>query len=189
MSVVTKAKLNLKEGTIELEGSEAFVTKYLEIFRKEMEEVKFPTTVTEKVSRKAKVKKPREIGRKKKAPVTFAPISLDLKQNENKPALRTFANEKIPTTYTEKLTVFAYYLKHHLNLEKMKAGHVVSCCKEIRSRVPKNITQMFYNIQQHKGWLDVGEKGEYATITTQGENFVEYDLPRKKDVKKSQTTT
>lgn len=111
------------------------------------------------------------------------------KQNEKKPALRTFAKEKGPANYTEKLTAFAYYMKKYLNTEQMKAGHVVSCCKEIKSKVPRNITQMFYNIQQHKGWLDVGEKGKYATITTAGENFVEFDLPRKENAKKGKATT
>jgi len=93
---VTKAKINLKEGIIELEGSEAFVSKYLEEFRKQIQEVKSPVTVTqmEKVqTHEVKEKPKKKVG---KTPQTVAPLSLDLKAKDDKPALRDFFKKKNP---------------------------------------------------------------------------------------------
>jgi len=186
LSTVTKAKVNLKEGTIELEGSEAFVTKYLDAFRKEMGQIIPPPSETGEEETRGEGKKPKRI---KKIPSTVAPISLDLKAKNGKPALRDFFKEKNPKNQMENLTVFAYYLKKHLNTNQMQLGHVVSCCKEAQCKVPTNITGMFYNIQHRKGWLDVGAGGESAQITTQGENYVEFDLPRQKPTAKGKTAT
>lgn len=186
MSIVTKARINLKEGTIELEGTEAFVTKYLDAFRKEIK-LPFPSEAeTGEKETKAEEKKPK---RARKIPSTVAPIPLDLKAKNGKPALRDFFKEKNPRNHMENLTVFAYYLKKHLNINQMLAGHVVSCCKEVQCKVPTNIPVMFYNIQHFKGWLDVGTGGESAQITTPGENFVEFDMPRQKSTTKGKTTT
>jgi hypothetical protein len=109
------------------------------------------------------------------------PIPLDLKAKDGKPSLRDFYKQKNPKSASEALTVFAYYLKEHLNTTKMEAGHVVSCCKEVNRRVPRNIPQMFYDIQHQQGWLNVGEGRKYVEINTAGENLVTHDLPRKED--------
>jgi hypothetical protein len=186
---VTKAKINLKEGIIELEGSEAFVSKYLEEFRKQIQEVKSPVTVTqmEKVqTHEVKEKPKKKVG---KTPQTVAPLSLDLKAKDDKPALRDFFKKKNPKNHMENLTVFAFYLKKYLNINEMQMGHVVSCCKEVGCKVPTNIPEMFKNIQHRKGWVDVLTGGESAQIITQGENFVEFDLPRKEDASADKTAT
>lgn len=191
MSVTTKAKINLKEGAIELEGSETFVSKQLEAFQKQMQTVKLPNP-QEDIKKENDIGKSEKLLSKKKVvkiSPCITPIPLELKAKDGKPALRDFFNEKKPKSQQEDLTVFAYYLKHHLNINDMLSGHVASCCKEVGRKVPKSMNSTFKSIQHYKEWLDVGVGAESAQITTTGENFVEYELPREKDASTNKTTT
>jgi len=186
--MVTKAKIDLKEGFIELEGSEAFVSKYLELFRKEMKDIGF-TSESEIADVVTETQKKRKRQRTGKKPRLVAAIPLDLKEKGEKPSFRSFYKEKAPKTDMERVTVFAHYLKKYLKINKIESGHVVSCCKEVHCRVPADIPQTFYNAQQHHAWLKVEEAGKLASITTQGENLVEIDLPRKKNVRTDKAAT
>ncbi len=152
----TKAKINLKEGTIELEGSETFVTKHLEVFSKEMQSFRNTSKNEEKQAPNAMTnflddKKRRR--NKTSVPKLVAAIPLDFKANGDKPSLKDFYKSKSPSTDMERVTLFAYYLKTYLGIDKIEAGHVVSCCKEIHVKIPVDIPQTFYNVQQHHAWL------------------------------------
>lgn len=191
MSGVTKAKINLKEGTIELEGSETFVNKQLEEFMKETKDMKFPTLTQPSVqARPIPSPESGEKQPKKKAGKTIQtvqPLPLDLKGN-GFPSLRRLYEEKRPKTAMERITLFAYYLDKFLNIKEMQLGHVVTCCQEVKCKIPANIKQQFYNIQQHHAWVDVGKLGETATITTNGINLVEHDLPRQENAPEDKAT-
>lgn len=190
MSGVTKAKINLKEGTIELEGSEAFVTKYIEEFKEKLENLKSPdtsATTTQSIDTgKVGVK------RRKKGSGTIqniAPIPLDLMGKNGKPSLKDFYKEKKPKTFMEKVAFFTYYLDKYMDIKEVQTGHIVSCCREVGTRIPINIPQTFYNIQQFHGWVKVDKGGEVASITTSGINLVEHDLPREKNATRNKTAT
>jgi hypothetical protein len=189
MSSITKAKVNLKERTIELEGSEPFVSKYLEIFQQQlMTNAPAPdndptinqidTLSQEKngssTSEKAPTKK-----RVIKIPQSVAPTPIDLTAKDGNPSLKDFIKEKNPRNDMERIAVFAYFLKYYGKISDMKVGHVVSCFQEINQPVPTNIPQAFKNNQHRKGWLDTGVGAESAQITIKGENFVKFELPKK----------
>lgn len=193
MSGITKAKINLKDGTIELEGSESFVNKQLEVFEQQIKEIGKSTSTntnnntgtTTNVADKNKTDGDKTPSKKKtgKSSQALIPIPLDLKAKDNKPALREFYKAKKPASQAESVVVFAYYLKEVLKIDKMEAGHVASCCKEVGIKVPTSISQMFYDIQHREGWLNLEEGRRLAVINTAGENFVIHDLPRKESVK------
>jgi hypothetical protein len=192
LSAVTKAKINLKEGTIELEGSEAFVTTQIQTFTKEMKGLRFrPETVDDEHEKDETDMGAGRRRRKKgiKTPRIVAALPLDLKEKGDKPGLKDFYKLKAPTSDMERVTVFAYYLKKYLSVDKIEAGHVVSCCKEVHCRIPVDIGQAFYNAQQLHAWLKVEKNGKFASIAIPGDNLVQNDLPRKKDVTRSKTTT
>jgi hypothetical protein len=195
MSSITKAKVNLKERIIELEGSEAFVSKYLEFFQGQLTSFKqvsddLPIANPEPKDNKGNgsnsvVSSEKQASKKRvlKPPASVAPIPIDLSAKNGNPSLKEFFHQKNPKNHMENLTVFAYFFKNYLNGTEMKLGHVVSCCQEVKKPSPTNIPSMFFNIQHLKGWLDVGAGSESAQITIKGENFVNYELPRKEDAK------
>jgi hypothetical protein len=194
MSAITKAKVNLKEGTIELEGSEAFVSKQLEVFEKQYQELKKTVatsdtnenTVTdaEKTEPDAKIIKKKTP--KVSQPVT--PISIDLKAKDNKPSLWDFYQLKKPQSQSERLVVFVYYLKEYLKIEKVEAGHVISCFREVGERIP-DVPQMFYDISRNQRWLNLEEGRRFAQLNVAGENFVNHDLPSKDNATKDKEST
>ena len=71
----------------------------------------------------------------------------------------------------------------------MIPGHIVSCYKEVKTRLPLNIVQLFRDVTSFKGWLEPGLETESVKITISGENLIEHDLPRKKNVKSNKKPT
>lgn len=190
MSAITKAKINVREGIIELEGSEAFVSKQLEVFQQLMkvEKITLPVPVE---SPEKKIADNSESPKKKpvKATQTVTPIPLDIKAKDGKPSLLDFYRSKHPDLGRESVLVFAYYLKEYLKINRIESGHVKFCCNEVNIKSPLNIPQMFYDINKEEGWFNLPEGRNSAEINTAGENYVKYDLPRKKNAKVNKTTT
>jgi hypothetical protein len=102
--------------------------------------------------------------------------------------LKQFYDLKKPENAQEKLLLFVYYGKKYLGMDKMEPGHILFCFKYIVTPVP-NIPQMMFDIAHKRALLVVGEGRKYAQINTAGENFIDFNLPRKKDVKKNKATT
>jgi hypothetical protein len=115
------------------------------------------------------------------APVSLAPIPLDLKGGNDVPSLRDFYNEKAPANNQEKVTVFAYYIKKYLKISDVLPGHVISCYNEVNEKKPLQIVQLFRDTKHSKGWLETGDTPNTAKISIAGENLVEHDLPRPKE--------
>lgn len=180
MPEITKARIDLREGIIELEGSEDFVQKNLDkydylIVNRSVESDHSHKSLPD--TKKPNIKKAQKSSRK---PVSLVPIPVDLEGDEKKPALRDFYAEKLPNTNEEKITVFIYYLEKHLGISDVEQGHIISCYKQVNERIPKNIYQLLKNIKHNKGWISWGEKPSTARINIQGENLIEHDLPRTK---------
>jgi hypothetical protein len=132
-----------------------------------------PRAPEEKVK---KVKKTKNIS----TPANIAPIPVDLKAKDTRPSLKELYAQKTPTSQQETLTVFVYYLNHHLGIQDIQFGQIVSCYNEVGARKPEQLVQLVRDTKNHKAWVDIGSVPNTARITIAGENLVEHDLPREK---------
>jgi len=193
-----KFKINVKEGSVELEGNEQFVDKHLEKFEEifkfaiqEAVKYKFENTVAQ-IENSPSISLPSETvthsndTSKKithihkhpvKSSIIIPPAPVDLKANENKISLREFVIEKRPANHYEKVAVFVYYLTKFNHKEEAKFGEILSCYEEVGEKKP-SIIDIVKNSIRYKGWLEVGQERFSTRITISGENFVKFDLPQ-----------
>ncbi|HYY67871.1 MAG TPA: hypothetical protein VE572_05945 [Nitrososphaeraceae archaeon] len=195
-----KFKINIKEGIVEIEGTDTFVERHLEKF----EEI-CKSAIQDVVSRRLSgIKKsdskytlgensrPRGfmsiITPRAKATsnhlnrphLALPPIPVDLKGSHNKIGLREFYNQKRPSNHYEKTAVFVYYLTKFNRQSEIKFGEILSCYDEVGEKKP-SIIDIVKNSIRYKGWLDQGSGKFTAVLTISGENFVGFDLPHNKD--------
>ena len=192
-----KFRINVKEGSVELEGNEQFVDKHLEKFEEifkfaiqEAVKYKFETTVTQ-LENTAPISLPPETvthnndankriphihKHPSKSSIIIPPAPVDLKAKEDKMGLREFVMEKRPANHYEKVAVFVYYLMKFNHKEEAKFGEILSCYEEVGEKKP-SIIDIVKNSIRYKGWLEVGKERFSTRITISGENFVKFDLP------------
>jgi hypothetical protein len=197
-------KIDIKQGVVELEGTETFVDKHLykfeEIFKsaiKQIMEYGIEHTLpgdniqhqnSEKKLGTAKLELVKAHSNNKHATkqyLSLPPIPVDLKANGNKVGLREFYAEKKPINHYEKAVVFVYYLTKINKQTEVKYGEILSCYEEVDEKKP-SITDIIKNSIRYKGWLEQGS-GKFVTrLTISGENFVKFDLPQQKKVRTEQ---
>jgi hypothetical protein len=194
-----KFKINVKEGSVELEGNEQFVNKHLEKFEgifkiaiqdalkfkieRNLGEVNsqgslsFPSDAIPSDSESNK-KFTHVHKHLSKSSVIITPLPVDLKASDNKIGLREFYNEKQPSNHYEKVVVFVYYLMKFNHIEEVKFGEILTSYEEVNDKKP-SIVDIVKNSIRYKGWLQSGKEKFTARMTISGENFVKFDLPHK----------
>jgi len=103
---------------------------------------------------------------------------LDLSEKSNDQSLRSFYDEKKPSSEMAKVTVFTYYLEKIAKLDAVTLNHIYSCYKDVNVKVPTNLKQTALNAASRKGWIDTSSIVAIK-VATPGENYVEFDLPGK----------
>jgi hypothetical protein len=195
-----KFKINIKEGIIEIEGTDIFVERHLEKFeeicKSAIQEVvsrrlggikksdsKYmlegnpqPHSFTSMITPHAKATS-KHLNRPHLA---LPPTPVDLKGNNNKIGLREFYNQKRPSNHYEKTAVFVYYLTKFNKQPEVKFGEILSCYDEVDEKKP-SIIDIVKNSIRYKGWLGQGSEKFTTVLTISGENFVGFDLPQNKD--------
>lgn len=188
---MTKIKIDLRNGVLEVEGEETLVREMYADFKNSLAQVallqqeapKEPTTVTPPVQLDAPAgkRKPSGSGKSTRAKVTEVYKilgDLDLKP-VGKKSLRDFIGEKNPSERGgETSTVMVYYLQKILGLENITLDHVYTCYKHAEKRVPISVRSDLKNIRDRKGWIDCNDMTKIR-VTTAGENLVEHELPKK----------
>jgi hypothetical protein len=99
-------------------------------------------------------------------------------REKGKKSFIDFVEEKKPKSIKEKCVVSVYYLYHILRIEQICINHVYTCFKNMNWRIPPDLKNMLHQ-SASEGWLDTSSQNDIK-ITTQGDNLVEQDLPRKR---------
>lgn len=172
----TRVKINFREGTVEIEGSEEFVEKHWPECKELLENISTSEPEPQELDKQKKEKKG---GKSGKNPITIVPLEVDLKGKGDIPSLKNFYAEKSPTNNQEKITIFAYYLKKYCKISEMKLGQALSCFIEMGIRKP-NVYAICLNTITRKGWIEKGSEPWAFRINRLGENLVEHDLPHPK---------
>jgi hypothetical protein len=105
---------------------------------------------------------------------------LNLKKEGETPSLRDFYAAKAPQNFSEHNVVFVYYLGRLKDVNGITPNHIYTAYKEAGARVPGAFYQSLLDTARNQGWIDTSNTDQMR-ITTVGENFVEHDLPRKKE--------
>lgn len=175
-----KIKINLKEGTFEIEGSESFIEKYWEKLSRTLETL----PVVYQYSSPALLDNdgPKETNHKKKvqkSKPSFELIPIDLSKKDDYPSLKDFFGIKKPKSNQEIITLFCYYLTKYLQIPNMKYGHALFCYTEINKPKPINIVQLFRDTSHLKKWVEAGDEPHTVKLTIAGENLITHKLPTK----------
>ncbi|MFL6328154.1 MAG: hypothetical protein ACJ71I_11835 [Nitrososphaeraceae archaeon] len=208
-----KFKIDVKQGVVELEGTENFVDKHLdkfeEIFKSAIKENMaqgiIHSLTDDNVLTLQQQNSEKKLGISKhelvkanntnnnnnkhatKQSLSLPPIPVDLKANVNKVGLREFYAEKKPANHYEKTVVFVYYLTKINKETEVKYGEILSCYEEVDEKKP-SIIDIIKNSVRYKGWLEQGSGKFITRLTISGENFVKFDLPQQKKIRSEQPT-
>lgn len=130
-------------------------------------------------------KKPKNTTKKSSASISkdsFKIVKeLNLKGINGASSFASFCSEKMPKSNIEFNVVSIYYLTKILGVSPVTIDHVYTCYKEVNRPVPGKLLQSLYDTAGPKyGYINFSQEDGY-TIPVRGENFVEHDLPRKKD--------
>lgn len=172
-----KAKINLKEGIFEVEGTEDFIINLLIRLENDFKSGSINTTpqITKGLPLKNIIKKNTLTPAK---PIAIVPIPLDFKGYGTNPSLKNLYSEKSPKTSQELITLLTYFVSKYLGIQNVHFGHLISCYNEIAVTVPSNIERLLHEVKIFTGWINLGNAPKTVTITSIGEQFIENNLPK-----------
>lgn len=187
---MTKLKIDLRSGILEVEGEEAFVREVYQDYKEKVHQDDFAPAdeperdknvpVSSSKTRKAK-RNGSKAGSKRKESYQIVK-DLELSAKNGKEALKSFYAKKAPTTAMQRNAVFVYYLEKIAKINGVGVNHIYTCYKDVNEKVPGALRQSLLDTSFKKGWIDT-KSMDNITITTHGENLVEHELPNKKEEK------
>ena len=194
--MTTKLRIDVTSGLLEVEGEESFVSRIYDDFKEQLQ-------AQPKVPKARRSGRPRRTGlsgkdasngessagtqdqkpKRAKVKESFTIVKdLDLSGKGKSSSLRDFFKEKAPASAMENNVVFVYYLSQTMKVPKITLDHIYTCYKNVGQRVPAALRQSVLDSSFRKGWLDTKSMDDIK-LPTIGENFVEHDLPPKKEAK------
>lgn len=185
----TKAKIDITTGTIELEGSEAFVAKYLDEFKglivsgiTEPEPIKqTAATIPAAAAPNKKGSATRKSSKKSKGAPKVSTEKYDIHGEGDTPSLKAFFDEKkVGKNNGERIAVIGYYITEILEHEYFTEGQIEYSYKMLGLDRPGHLHQIMLNNKSQKDYYEQAESGEsgHWVMTRGGDIFVADELPR-----------
>lgn len=188
----TKANINLREGTVELSGSEEFVSKYLDIFKDLLNQKPQPTIPSHHSTEANKQAKDvvgnqsdRKNGNKRSSkPAKAKSIQIekfDLHKDASNPSLEDFLKEKAPGKTTANIiAVIGYYITIIKGADTFSEGNIDYAYRtlSIPGR-PAHLHQIMINAKNKQDFFEPTDENGTWKLTRNGEIFVDEKLPLK----------
>jgi hypothetical protein len=190
----TKAKIDIKNGIVELEGSEPFVVKFLDYFKERIESKPImpaaaPTvrpTNSDTKEEAITLKKPSPISKRatnKSKSKNIQPERFDIHGSEKAQSLEKFLQEKKPGTGAgEVILVMGYYITELLHQPFFTEGNIEYAYRtlNIKGR-PTHLRQIIINNKNQKDYFEektIDQSDEKGwSLTRTGKIYVEDKLP------------
>lgn len=185
-SMNTKLAIDLREGTIQVEGEEAFVRFIYQDFKESLSKGivlrELPPAAAEQepqpklLAIQAKEKKPRtkrtpssDDGGKAR-PAEYRPT---FNTNLNLAGLSEFSDNWRPANNAEKILIFAVFLRDLLKTEPCSADDIYTCFftlnKRGKTKIPEAFAQAFHNTKSRTHYIEFTSLQEIR-ITIAGQN-------------------
>lgn len=188
---ITRVKMNLSEGSIELEGTEAFVTRYLDEFKVLIGDGRVKPADSEKtVTKRAiaskqtttskRIENPDKTERKpKKGAPKVTAERFDVHGGNDVPSLKDFFEEKKPGRANgDQIAVIGYYITELLGNKTFSEGQIEYAYKMLKLNRPGHLHQVMINNKNEKDYYEqTDENAANWSLTRTGEIYVNDQLP------------
>ena len=181
----TKAKINLREQIIELEGSEEFVQKYLDQFsallklnqRTDVAPLDRAVDKPKPTADSAATKPNAQKGKPKAKSISME--KFDIHGGADCPSLEDFFKEKNPgESAGDRIAVIGYYITVHKKQPCFSEGNVEYAYRmlQLKGR-PTHLRQVIINNKNQRDLFEQHEDGVNWKLARSGEIFVDEKLP------------
>lgn len=180
-----KLKIDLKQGVVEVEGTEEFVAKIYADFK---ERVTKPASsdldsgsehkgdTSPKSGNGGEKKRPSAAKNKTKTP-TFVK-ELNLQKSGSQPSLKDFISPFDAKSAFAWNLLFVYYMVKNERSRPITLDHVYTCYKAVGVKPPSAFYQSLIDTANKKGWLNT-DNIEDISLSLIGENYVDHEFPKK----------
>lgn len=191
----TRAKIDMKAGIIELEGSEDFVKinidKFTAFFQldtpnpkiSDVDKIPPEKTINTTPANTNQRSKATFTTKASRAPAKSKRIEaerFDIHKNESSISLQEFLDEKKPKSTGDYIAVIGYYITQTKNATSFSEGNIDYAYRtlNIKGR-PKHLRQIIINNKNEKDLFEKSKEDDAWVLTRAGEIYVEDNLPPK----------
>ena len=178
-----KLKIDLKQGLVEVEGTEEFVAKIYSDFKDRLSKQPAPSALTPTPTDEATEAKPTEVEKKRSSPgknkgkaPTFVK-DLNLQEHGQQPSLKDFIAPFAAKSASSWNLLFVYYLVKNQRAKPITLDHVYTCYKAVGAKPPSAFYQSLIDTANKKGWLNTDNIDDIS-LSLIGENHVDHDFPK-----------